>query len=111
MSRPRLSAPASALVRVLLRRSNLRADRILLTHCLSTEWRSLTFAGERHQLGFRITGDDALAQASALVDGIEEADLPIGGGGFVADIAHTGALVPQDDGSVLVELEALTLED
>lgn len=110
MSRPRLSAPATALVRVLLHRSSLRAGRILLTHCLSTEWRSLTFAGERHQLGFRITGDDALAHARALVDGIEEADLPIGRG-FVADIALAAPLAPQEDGSVLVELEALTLED
>ena len=110
MSRPRLSASASALVRALLRRNDLQVDRIVLTHCLSTEWRSLTFTGERHQLGFRITGDDALARAEALVGGIEEADLPIGRG-FVADIAHTGALVRQEDGSVLVEVEALTIED
>ena len=110
MSRPRLSAAASALVRVLLRRSNLRADRIFLTRCLSAEWRSLTFAGERHQLGFRISGDDALAHAGALVSGIEEADLPIGHG-FVADIALATPLAAQEDGSVLVELEALTLED
>lgn len=42
--------------------------------------------------------------------GIEEADLPIGRR-FVADIAHLGELVRQEDGSVLVEVEALTIED
>lgn len=110
MSRPRMSAPAAALVRALLRRTDAPGDRILLTHCLSTEWRSLTFAGERHQLGFRIVGDGAVSLAEKLVCGIDEADLPIGRG-FVADIAHTNRLAAQEDGSVLVELEALTLED
>ncbi|WP_272873179.1 hypothetical protein [Sphingomonas arenae] len=42
--------------------------------------------------------------------GIEEADLPLGRG-FVGDIALAGPVAPQPDGSVLVDVEALTLED
>lgn len=110
MTRPRLSPAASALVRALLHRAAIPTDRILLTHCISTDWRSLTFIGERHQLGFRIAGPDASASATSFTSGIEEADLPLGRG-FVGDIALAAPLAPQEDGSVLVELEALTLED
>lgn len=110
MTRPRMSAASSALLRALLRRARIAENRILLTHWLSTDWRSLTFSGERHQAGFRITGVDALGIARRWTDGIGEADLPLSRG-FVADLGLSGPLTLQADGSVLVELEALTLED
>jgi hypothetical protein len=110
MNRPRMSTAASALLRTLLNRATNHGDRILLTHWVSTDWRSVTFSGERHQAGFRLTGPDALALARQWTGGIEEADLPLGRH-FVAEIALSQPLALQDDGSVLVELEALTLED
>ena len=110
MNRPRMSAAASSLLRTLLRRAQLPADRILLTHWISTDWQSLTFSGERHQAGFRVRGAGAAEAVGQWLDGIEEADLPLGRY-FVAEIGLSREPVAQDDGSVLVELEALTLED
>jgi hypothetical protein len=85
-------------------------DRILLTHWIATDWQSLTFVGERHEAGFRITGEDALHLAKSWTSGLDDADLPIGRG-FVAEIGLARPLSLQDDGSVLVDIEALTLED
>lgn len=110
MNRPRMSQAACSLLRTLMRRADADRHRIFLTHWVSTDWQSLTFTGERHRAGFRIAAPDALALARRWTDGIEEADLPVGRG-FVAEIGLTGPLALQDDGSVLVELEALTLED
>lgn len=110
MSAPRMSASASALLRALLRRATPHEDRISLTHCVSVDWCSVTFAGQRHQLGFRVTGPDPAALATSWMGGIEEADLPLGRG-FVGDIALAGPVASQPDGSVLVDVEALTLED
>ena len=110
MNRPRMSAAASSLLRILLRRSELPADRILLTHWISTDWQSLTFSGERHQAGFRVTGPGAAEAVAQWLDGIEEVDLPLGRC-FVAEIGLSAEPAVQNDGSVLVELEALTLED
>ena len=110
MSRPLLSSAGGALLRALLTKANNEQHRIVLTSWVSVDWQSLTFAGERHQASFRINGADAAELGRRWTHGLDEAELPLGGGRFVADI-KVGAQTAQPDGSVLVELEALTLED
>lgn len=110
MNRPLMSAASKALLRTLLGRAGANRDRIFLTHWIATDWQSLTFAGERHEAGFRIIGEDALQLAQDWTSALGDADLPIGGG-FVAEIGLAKPIAVQDDGSVLVDLEALTLED
>ena len=54
-----LSAAAAGLLRALLARAGIDRDRILLTEFRSTDWQSLTFIGERHEMELRIPGPDA----------------------------------------------------
>ena len=109
MTRLNLSAPAAALLRALIIRAALPRDRVLLTQWDSVDWHSLTFVGERHTAILRLTGTDALCAAQRLSDGLPDAefDLP---GHIVADIAIAG-MREDDDGSVVVGIEALTIAD
>lgn len=109
MNRPRMTAAATALMRALLQRAGADQHRIFLTDWASTDWHSLTFAGERHVAGFAIHAPDAEALATRWTTGLDEADLPIGSASFVADIAVRGPPEPREDGGVLVVIEALTL--
>ena len=110
MNRIAMSAAASGLLRALIARAGLTVNRILLTDIRSTDWQSLTFVGERHQLELRITGPDAMAAARRLCDGLEEAEFQIPRQ-IVADIAVIGELRSSQDGSVTVKIEALTVEE
>lgn len=107
MKRIAMSAAAAALMRALLARAGVGPDRILLTEIRSTDWQSLTFAGERHEISLNVLGQDSAAVTAALVDGIEEAEFGIPGH-IVADIrAIRDAALP--DGSIAVRIEALTI--
>ena len=110
MSRPLLSAAGGALLRTLLARVDDERNRIVLTSWTTVDWQSLTFAGERHRASFSVTGVDASGLAARWTDGLEDADLPLGGGRFVADLTVTANEL-QPDGSVRIDLEALTLDD
>jgi len=110
MSRPLMSAAAGALLRALLNRAGRDGARILLTDLTSVDWHSLTYAGERHLAGFAIGGSDAMALAERWLSGIEDADLPIGKSRFVAEIKVTEAPEVQEDGTVFLRIEALTLD-
>lgn len=110
MMRIPMSKPATALLRALLARGGVRRDRILLTDYRSIDWQSLTFVGERHRLGVRIPAPDAGAVVSRITGGIEDAEFAIPGH-IVADIALIAAPTQEDDGSVVFELEALTIEE
>jgi len=110
MTRSLLSRPGSALIRAVLERAGNDRNRFLLSSWTSVDWQSLTFAGERHEASFRLTGPAAADLARRWIDGLEQADLPIGKGMFVADLTATIAPVAPD-GSVTVSLEALTLTD
>jgi len=110
VSRPLLSAAGGALLRTLLARVDNERHRIILTSWTTVDWHSLTFAGERHRASFSVTGVDALELAARWTEGLEDADLPLGRGRFVADLTVT-ANEPQPDGSVRIDLEALTLDD
>lgn len=58
----------------------------------------------------RIPSLDAEAIAASLVEGIEDAEFAVPGH-VVADIALAGEPEHQPDGSILVAIEALTVEE
>jgi len=110
MMRLALSPAASGLLRALIRRGNCPRDRVLLMEHRSVEWRSLTFVGERHELLLRVAGPAATEIAAAIADGIEDAEFTINGH-LVADIACKSDGKAAGDGSVMLRIEALTIED
>lgn len=105
-----LSRAATALIRALVERTGLDKNRIVLIECRSVDWQSLTFIGERHELSLRLPPPDAEEALMALTGGLEDAefDLP---GHVVVDIALMQSPVAERDGSVIVDLEALTIRD
>ena len=105
-----MSPAAAGLLRALLNRAGVDRNRILLTDFRSTDWRSLTFTGERHRIDLRIPGPAAGAVAALLTDGLGEAEFSIHGQ-LVADIAVDGAMVEHPDGAVSLRIEALTVEE
>ena len=110
MTRSLLSKSAAALTRSLLERAGNDRNRILLSSWTSVDWQSLTFAGERHEASFRLLGPAAVELARRWTDGLEDAELALGKGMFVAELSVSIAPVAAD-GSVTVALEALTLAD
>lgn len=108
MMKMAMSTAAAGLLRALLHRTGVDRDRILLSNFRSTDWNSLTFAGERHHILLRIPGPEAAPVAALLVEGLEEADFAIPGQ-IVADIALTRAPAEMEDGAIMVEIEALTV--
>lgn len=105
-----LSPAAAALLRALLDRAGVSRDRIFLISFLSKDWHSLTFVGERHHVSLRIPGPDAGPVAARLVDGIEEAEFTLPGH-LVGDIRLVAGPTAADDGSLSLDLEALTIAD
>lgn len=105
-----MSPAAAGLLRALLARGGVDRNRILLSDFASTEWNSLTFAGERHEIRLRIPGPGAAPVAAALVDGLEEADFSIPGQ-IVADIALSAPPAHHPDGAVTLAIEALTVSE
>ncbi len=104
-----LSAAAAGLLRGLLNRAGVDRDRILLSSFRSVDWHSLTFDGERHRISLRIPGPGAAGVAHMLLDGLQEAEIPIPGHAL-ADIA-VERQAKDEDGSVTIEIEALTVAD
>jgi hypothetical protein len=107
MKRLALSRAASGLIRALIARVGRDRDRILLTNVTSTDWRSLTFTGERHVLALRISGPGAKAIAEQLTAGLADAEFALSQY-IVADIAAE-SITDDENGSVLVTIEALTI--
>ena len=103
------SAAATQLLRSLVARSGLDEDRIVVGNLQSVDWQSLTFTGERHEIALRLSGPDARAALALLRDGLADAEWRLSGH-VVADILIVG-ITAQDDGSIVVEIEALTLAD
>jgi len=110
MMRLAISRAAATLYRALIGRSGLSRDRILLIDVHSVDWQSLTFIGERHSFGMRLTGPEAGAASNRLCHGLADAEFSLNGH-LVADIAVVSGPDRQPDGSVLVQIEALTIED
>ena len=109
MSRPIASRAALLLFRALIERSGAPKNRIFLTNCQSVDWQSLTFIGERHELELRIVGEDAEEIAARITDGLGEAEFSLPGL-MLADIALAGRAIERRDGTVQLDIEALTLE-
>jgi hypothetical protein len=108
MNRMAMSRAATALMRALIARSGAPRDRILLSDARSTDWQSLTFTGERHQLHFRVCAPHSEAFARKMCAGLEDAEFSIPGL-IVADIAVIGRPRTGLDGSTSVAIEALTI--
>ena len=110
MNRLPMSPAAAALFRALLSRASVARDRILLTDYRSTDWQSLTFVGERHEMRFRIQGPQASDAYEAMTGGLADAEFAIPRQ-IVADLAVYGAPVHEADGSISFAIEALTIEE
>ena len=102
-----MSRAASGLIRALLVRAGDDRDRILLISIGSVDWQSLTFTGERHVLTLRISGPDGKAVAEQLTAGLADAEFALADH-IVADIAAE-SVTDEENGSVLVTIEALTI--
>ena len=110
MNRLAMSSAATGLLRALIIRAAVPRDRILLTDIRSTDWQSLTFEGERHELQLRVTGPNSAEVADRMLAGIEDVEFNIPGQ-IVADIALAGKPLRSDDGSTSLKFEALTVTD
>ena len=104
-----MSTAASLLLRSLMARAGLSRDRIFISKFRSVDWQSLTFTGERHEIGLRLPAPHAAEALARLGDGLAEAEWTLQGH-VVADILIV-ATETLDDGSISVDLEALTLSD
>lgn len=105
-----MSPAAAGLLRALLNRAGVDRNRILLSDFRSTDWRSLTFAGERHRIDLRIPGPGAATVAQLLTRDLDESEFAIPGQ-IVADIAIDGAMIEHPDGAISLTVEALTIEE
>ena len=105
-----LSPAAAGLLRALIARAGIDRDRILLSDFRSVEWQSLTLVGERHEIELRIPGADADIIASRLTVGLNEAEFAVPGQ-IVADIGLQTAPSHNTDGSITINVEALTVSE
>jgi hypothetical protein len=110
MMKLRLSPTAASLLRALLARAGVDRDRILLSEFRSTDWQSLTFVGERHEIELRVVGDNPDELACRLVEGLSDADFSIPGQ-IVADISLASTPATLACGGVELRIEALTIAE
>jgi hypothetical protein len=106
-----VSAPANDATSALLRavRGALEsAAAFVLEEVRSRSWASVTFAGARHELAFRLEGEGAEAAAARFVTGLEAAEFALRGH-VLADIALVAE--ERQPGWARLRLEALTVED
>ncbi len=106
MPRPQRRDCQGRLVAALLA---LAGDDTSLDAASLRPWRSATFIGAQHRLTLRLSGPDALARVDRLANGLPEAELSLPGH-IVADLV-VDAIRTLDDGIVLIDLAALTIED
>lgn len=105
-----MSKSGAALFRALLARALVNRDRILLTHYRSTDWQSLTFIGDRHEMRFRIPGPNAETIYDLMTSKLAEAEFEVPGQ-LVADVLVYGSPTYETDGSISFAIEALTIEN
>ena len=110
MNRLPMSKAGAALLRALLARALVDTDRILLTEYRSTDWQSLTFVGERHEMRFRIPGPDADQILARMTGDLTETDFTIPKQ-IVADVVVYGQPMHERDGAISFSIEALTIEE
>jgi hypothetical protein len=105
-----MSPVAAALLRALLDRAGVDKHRILLTEFRSTDWCSLTFAGELHHIDLRIPGPAAAAVADKLTRNLADAEFVIPRQ-TVAEITVDGAMIEHPDGAISIKIDALTIAE
>ena len=105
-----MSSAAAALLRALTARASVDRNRILLTDAHSTDWRSLTFTGERHHLSLKVTGLDSARVVERMCAGLDQVEFSIPGI-IVADIALVGSPRRAPDGATEIIVEALTVSE
>ena len=105
-----LSPAAAGLLRALLARAGVERNRIFLTAFRSTDWQSLTFVGERHEMELRIPAPDAELLAERLTNGLSDTEFAITGQ-IVADIGMDRQPMTNADGSISLFIEALTIAE
>ena len=110
MNRLPMSSAGAALLRALLTRALVNRDRILLTDYRSTDWQSLTFVGQRHELRFRLTGPDAQVIYERMTDKLDDTEFTIPRQ-IVADVVVYGQPSREPDGSISFTIEALTIQE
>lgn len=104
-------SPASAgLLRALFARACVDRDRILLTEFRSTDWQSLTFCGERHHYSLRLPAPGAEEFCRRVIHDLGDAEFSIPGH-VVVDVAAAREPRSEADGSITVEIEALTVAE
>lgn len=103
-----LSPAAAGLLRALIARLGVDRDQILLSDLRSTDWQSLTFVGERHEMTLKLAGPHATSLLERLTSGLDEAEFAIPGQ-IVADIGLRRPATHHDDGSISLLIEALTI--
>jgi hypothetical protein len=84
------------------------AGRVVVEEVRSRSWASVTFAGARHELAFRLEGEGAEAAAARFVAGLDAAEFRLTGH-ILADIALVGE--ERRAGCARLRIEALTVED
>lgn len=110
MNRLPMSSAGAALFRALLARALVGRNRILLTDYRSTDWQSLTFVGERHELRFRIPGSGAEDIYNRMTGELADAEFAIPRQ-IVAEVVVFGQPTRERDGSISFGIEALTIEE
>jgi hypothetical protein len=76
----------------------------------SRSWASVTFTGARHELTVRVDGTGAGTAADTFLAGLEAAEFALRGH-ILADIALITDARHDGGGSVLLQLQALTVKD
>lgn len=108
MIRVAMSAAGASLIRALLARADVSRDAVRLVSYRATDWHSLTFAGERHELTVRIPGEDRIAIVRRLIGGLGEHEFNLPGH-IVADIGATERVTFEREDAIEVAVEALTI--
>ncbi len=84
--------------------------RLVIEEIRSRSWASVTFAGARHELTFRIAGEGAAEAADEFIHHLEAKEFELRGH-VMADIALVSEERKDGEDWVRISLEALTVED
>ena len=82
---------------------------IVMEEIRGRSWVSGTFTGVRHELTFRVEGEEAAKEADIFLHGLEEAEFNLRGH-ILADIALVSRSADPAGPSVRISIEALTVE-
>ena len=107
MMRMHFSRAGAGLIRALLARIGEPADSVRLVAYRATEWRSMTFEGEQHEITLRLAAQTGEAALYRLLDGLGEHEFNLGHD-LVADIEARRTAVGTD-GAIELTIEALTV--